>query len=157
MDFINNRTKDITAMALDGLFERSKAISANTVNALTPDYKRKEVNFEASLRNIIQQENEKAELKAQNSTFYQAHPDMILKGKSPAELALLSSNFDKGFEIEVETDISDPADSEGNNVSIEREMMDEAKNGMQYMVLTNLMSRQYKQMNSIISGQIGNS
>mgnify|MGYP007070247938 CR=1 FL=1 len=40
---------------------------------------------------------------------------------------------------------------------IEREMMDEAKNGMQYMVLTNLMSRQYKQMNSIISGQIGNS
>ena len=37
MDLINNRTKNITAMALNGVYERAKAISANTVNALTPN------------------------------------------------------------------------------------------------------------------------
>ena len=46
MNLIHNRTKEIAAMALDGLHERSKAISANTVNVLTPNYQRKEVSFE---------------------------------------------------------------------------------------------------------------
>ena len=155
MDLINNRTKDITKMALDGLYERSKAISANTVNALTPDYKRKEVNFEDSLREIINNDKEREELKLQNSAFYQKHPDMILKGKSPAELALLSTDLKDTFEINVETDMSDPVDSDGNNVSIEREMMDESKNGMQYMVLTNLLSKQYQQLGAVITGQTG--
>jgi flagellar basal-body rod protein FlgB len=50
MDLINNRTKEIAHMALNGLYERSKAISANTANALTPGYQRKEVSFENSPR-----------------------------------------------------------------------------------------------------------
>ena len=59
MDFIDNRTRAIGAMALDGLQERAKAISANTVNVLTPNYQRKEVSFEQSLRGVIERENEK--------------------------------------------------------------------------------------------------
>ncbi len=155
MDLINNRTKDITKYALDGLYERSKAISANTANALTPNYRRKEVDFESSLRQIIKNDNERKELQSQNAAFYQKHPDMILKGRSPAELALLSTDLNTTFEINVEEDMSDPVDADGNNVSIEREMMDESKNGMQYMVLANLMSKQYQQLGSIISGQTG--
>ena len=155
MDLINNRTKDITKYALDGLYERSKAISANTANALTPNYRRKEVDFESSLRQIIKHDNERKELQSQNAAFYQKHPDMILKGRSPAELALLSTDLNTTFEINVEEDMSDPVDADGNNVSIEREMMDESKNGMQYMVLANLMSKQYQQLGSIISGQTG--
>ena len=157
MDLINNRTKDITTMALDGLYERSKAISANTVNALTPNYRRKEVEFESSLREVIRRENEKDELKRQNAEFYQKNPDMVLKGRSPAELALLSTDLKDGFEINVETDMSDPLDCDGNNVSIEREMMDESKNGMKFMVLTNLISKQYKELRSAVSGQVNNS
>ena len=63
MDFIDNRTRAIGAMALDGLNERAKAISANTVNVLTPNYQRKEVSFEQSLQNIIAREDEKKQLK----------------------------------------------------------------------------------------------
>ena len=153
MDIISNRTKDIVSMALDGLYERSKAISANTVNALTPNYQRKEVSFEGSLREIIKREDEKEEMKLQNSTFFQKNPTEALKSKSPAELAFLATETKEGFNIDVEADISDPVDSDGNNVSVEREMMDEAKNGMQYQVLTNLMSKQYQGLRSVITGQ----
>ena len=58
MDLIENRTRNIGAMALDGLYERTKAISANTANALTPGYQRKIVSFENSLQSIIKRENE---------------------------------------------------------------------------------------------------
>ena len=92
MDFINNRTTDIAAMALDGLYERSKAISANTVNALTPNYQRKEVSFEQSLKGIIQKENEKEEMKLQNSLEYQKNPSSILKGQDIAKLSFLNSD-----------------------------------------------------------------
>ena len=71
MDLINNRTKSIAAMALDGLYERSKAIGANTVNVLTPNYQRKEVSFEKSLQDVIKREDEKENIKIQNSMMYQ--------------------------------------------------------------------------------------
>ena len=59
MNLIDNRTRAIGEMALNGLEQRARAISANTVNVLTPNYQRKEVSFEESLQGIIQRENEK--------------------------------------------------------------------------------------------------
>ena len=41
----------------------------------------------------------------------------------------------------------------GNNVNIEAEMMDEAKNGMKYQVVASLMSKSFASMNTIIKGQ----
>jgi len=162
MDLINNRTKEIGAMALDGLYERSKAISANTANALTPGYKRKEVTFEDSLRNIIQRENEKENLRLQNSIAVQN--SLNNKGasntnlaQSPAQIALqnleLNSEVNKGFRINVEADTTESFSPDGNNVSIESEMMDEAKTGMQYRVVSNLLSKSYAELRSIITGQ----
>ena len=63
MNFIENRAREIGGMGLDGLYERQKAISANTVNVLTPGYQRKTVSFEDSLRNIINRENEKEQIR----------------------------------------------------------------------------------------------
>ena len=152
MDFIDNRTRAIGAMALDGLNERAKAISANTVNALTPNYQRKEVSFEQSLRNIIEREDEKEAIKVQNSLMYQQNPKSIM-GQSPAQLAFLSTAYEDGYSIDVEADTSDPLGLDGNNVNIEKEMMDEAKNGMQYQVVAALLSKSYAMMNNIIKGQ----
>lgn len=153
MDIISNRTKEIAAMALDGLNERAKAISANTVNVLTPNYQRKEVSFESSLRNIIEREDEKEQMKLQNSVNYQQNPKKVLEGKSPAELAFLSTHIDEGFSIDVENDMADPDGLDGNNVNLEREMMDEARNGMQYQVVANLLSKSYSMLGTIIKGQ----
>ena len=91
MDFIDNRTRAIGAMALDGLQERAKAISANTVNVLTPNYQRKEVSFEQSLKNIVERENEKEEIKLQNSAQYQKNPNSVLMGQTPEQIAFLNT------------------------------------------------------------------
>ena len=153
MNFIDNRTRAIGAMALDGLSERAKAISANTVNVLTPNYQRKEVSFEQSLQSVIQRENEKEAIKLQNSQMYQKNPQDILKGQSPAQIAFMNSAYEDGYSINVDTDTSDAQGLDGNNVNLESEMMDEAKNGMQYQVVASLLSKSYAMMNTIIKGQ----
>ena len=153
MDFIDNRTRAIGAMALDGLQERAKAISANTVNVLTPNYQRKEVSFEQSLQNVIARENEKEATKIQNSIMYQKNPQDILKGQSPAQIAFMNSAYEEGYSINIDVDMSDAQGLDGNNVNLEKEMMDEAKNGMQYQVVAALLSKSYAMMNNVIKGQ----
>ncbi|MBQ4647047.1 MAG: hypothetical protein IJB79_06835 [Candidatus Gastranaerophilales bacterium] len=153
MDFIDNRTRAIGAMALDGLQERAKAISANTVNVLTPHYQRKEVSFEESLQNIIQREDEKEQIKLQNTAMYDKNPKSVLTGQSPAQIAFLNTAFEEGYSIDVESDTSEPLGLDGNNVNLESEMMDEAKNGMKYQVVASLLSKSYAMMNTIIKGQ----
>ena len=153
MNFIDNRTRAIGEMALDGLQERAKAIGANTVNVLTPNYQRKEVSFEQSLQSVIQRENEKEEIKLQNSAMYQKNPQAVLNGQSPAQIAFLNTAYNQDYAIEVSTDTSDPLGLDGNNVNLESEMMDEAKNGMKYQVVASLLSKSYAMMNNIVKGQ----
>ena len=153
MDFIENRTRDIMQMSLDGLYERSKAIAANTANALTPGYKRKEVSFEESLQQIIKRENEKEEIKLQNAMMYQKNPDKIMQGQTPEQIAFLNSDINKDYYIEVQEDMSQGYEIDGNNVNIETEMMDETQNGMRYNVIANLLSKSYQQLGNIIRGQ----
>ena len=152
MDFIENRARSIMQMSLDGLYERSKAIAANTANATTPGYKRKEVTFEESLRQVINRENEKEAIKLQNAQMYQNNPSEMLKGQSPEQIAFLNSNINKDFFINVEEDSSAGYEIDGNNVNIETEMMDEARNGMRYNIVANLLSKSYQGLNSIIRG-----
>lgn len=152
MDIISNRTKEIAAMALDGLNERAKAIGANTVNVLTPGYQRKEVSFESNLREIIEREDAKEQIKLQNSVSYQKNPKALM-GQTPEQIAFLNSQINEGFSINVENDMSDPDGVDGNNVNLEVEMMDEARNGMQFQVVANLLSKSYSTLGSIIRGQ----
>ena len=101
MDVIDSRTKSIAAMALDGLYERSRAISSNTANVLTPGYQRKEVSFEGSLREIIKREDEKESIKLQNSQMYDQNPKNVLMGQSPEQIAFLNTQTEQGFFIDV--------------------------------------------------------
>ena len=133
MDFIENRTRDIMQMSLDGLYERSKAIAANTAKRLIDE------SSNAS--------------KMQNAIMYQKNPDKILQGQSPEQIAFLNSDINKDFLINVEEDLSQGYDIDGNNVNIETEMMDEAQNGMKYNVIANLLSKSYQQLSNVIKGQ----
>ena len=153
MNFIENRTRDIMQMSMDGLYERSKAIAANTANAMTPGYKRKEVSFEESLQQVIKREDEKEEIKLQNALNYQKNPSQILKGQSPEQIAFLNSDINKDFYIDIQEDMSQGYEIDGNNVNIETEMMDEAQNGIKYNAMANLLSKSYQQLGNIIRGQ----
>ncbi len=154
MNFIENRTREIAGMGLSGLYERQKAISANTVNVLTPGYQRRVVNFEDSLRNVIKREDEKEEFKKQRIMENNGDTKKMLRGMTPQELAFLSTEINKDFEIGVDVDNSDAIGLDGNNVNLEEEMVDEAQTGMKYQVLSNLLSKNYNLLGQIIKGQI---
>ncbi len=151
MDLINNRTRDIMQMSLDGLYERSKAIASNTANSLTPGYKRKEVSFEESLQQVIKNENEKEQIRLQNAQQYKNIKEMT-SGQSGEKLSFLSEDIHKDFFIDGEEYWSQGYEIDGNNVNIEKEMMDEAQNAMKYNVVARLLSTSYQQMQDIIKG-----
>ena len=44
-------------------------------------------------------------------------------------------------------------DSRGNNVELEREMMDLSKTGTQYLMLSNLERKQFTNLQNVIRGQ----
>ena len=149
MDLFNVRAIEVSKLAMDGLLERQKAISSNTANAMTPEYQRKDVVFEDQLREIIEKDDIRRDLRMQNSiaykntdTYYNPITADAAK-KLPREqmIYLGQTDFDATYKPEVLRDNSMLDYGNGNNVNIEEEMMDMAKAGSQYSVLATVESR----------------
>lgn len=160
MDLISNRTIEITKLGMDGLMKQQHAIASNIANVMTPGYQRKEVAFESQLAEIREKEDLKSYLKEQNSINY--NPPMIdvftgevheFKIPSVQEKAYLKSNSFSEFNPQVVTDVFSGGNSDGNNVELEREMMDLSKVGTRYNILSNLERRQFSSLSEIIRGQ----
>lgn len=160
MDLITSRTMDILQLGMDGLLDRQQAISSNIANVNTPDYKRKEVAFESQLAEIIEREDLKDYIKAQNSIEY-VPPNVdvftgdVHKYRIPTlqEKAYLMTNSCEDFKPQYVTDVYSGSNFEGNNVELEREMMDLSKTGTKYLVLSNLARREYTGLSEVIKGQ----
>ena len=159
MDLISNRTIDITHLGMNGLMDRQHAIASNIANVNTPGYQRKEVAFESQLAEIQEKEDLKDYIKGLNSVEYK--PPMldvftgeVHKYRIPTlqEKAYLQSNVYDQFRPQLVTDVYSGTDNHGNNVELEREMMDLSKNGTKYMVLSNLERRQFTVLSEIIRG-----
>ncbi len=160
MDLISNRTIEITKLGMDGLLDRQHAISSNIANVMTPDYQRKEVAFESQLSEIIEKEDLKDYIKGQNSIEYKPPMVDVFTGdvhtfRTPTmqEKAYLKSNTFEQFRPQVVTDIYSGVNSSGNNVELEKEMMDLSKTGTRYMVLSNLERREFTSISEAIKGQ----
>ena len=69
------------------------------------------------------------------------------------EKAYLKSNTFEQFRPQVVTDIYSGVNSSGNNVELEKEMMDLSKTGTRYMVLSNLERREFTSISEAIKGQ----
>ena len=160
MDLITNRTIEITHLGMNGLMDRQHAIASNIANVNTPGYQRKEVAFESQLAEIQERENLKDYIKGLNSVEYK--PPMldvftgeIHKYRIPTlqEKAYLQSNVYDQFKPQLVTDVYSGTDNHGNNVELEREMMDLSKTGTKYLVLSNLERRQFSGLSEIIRGQ----
>lgn len=158
MDLISNRTIDITKLAMDGLMMRQKAITANTANVITPDYQRKEVNFESQLKEIIEKDDLKQYIKEQNSIQY--NPTSLDMVTSPAEnqgltqqqTAYLQSDIYNSYNPQIVDDTQSGSDSKGNNVNLESEMMAMTNVGLRYNVLANLEEKQLQLVAGAIKG-----
>lgn len=160
MDLITNRTIDILHLGMDGLMERQHAISSNIANVMTPGYQRKEVAFESQLAEIIEREDLKDYIKEQNSIKYVPPNVDVFTGeihtyRTPTmqEKAYLMTNSCEDFKPQYVTDVYSGSNSDGNNVELEREMMDLSKTGTKYLVLSNLARRQFAGLSEVIKGQ----
>ena len=160
MDLITNRTMDITKLGMDGLMDRQHAVASNIANVMTPGFQRKEVAFESQLAEIIEKEDLKDYIKGQNSIEYKPPMVDVFTGdvhtyRTPTlqEKAYLQSNTFEQFKPQIVTDVYSGANSSGNNVELEREMMDLSKTGTKYMVLSNLERRQFTLVSDAIRGQ----
>lgn len=157
MDLTSTRTIDITKLAMDGLMMRQKAIVANTANVMTPDYQRKEVNFESQLREIVEKEDLKTSIKEQNSIEYNPTSlDMMMDRSkpqlTPQQARFLQSNVYGNYEPQIVDDLESGSDRNGNNVNLEKEVMNMASVGMRYNVLASLEGKQMKLISSAIKG-----
>ena len=160
MDLISNRTSEILKLGMDGLMDRQHAISSNIANVMTPGYQRKEVAFESQLAEIIEREDLKDYIKGQNSIKYVPPTVDVFTGdiheyRTPTiqEKAFLMSDSYADFKPQYVIDVYSGSNSDGNNVELEREMMDLSKTGTRYLVLSNLARRYYTGMSEVIKGQ----
>ncbi len=160
MDLISNRTIEITKLGMDGLMDRQHAVASNIANVMTPGFQRREVAFESQLAEIIEKEDLKDYIKGQNSIEYKPPMVDVFTGeihtyRTPTmqEKAYLQSNTYDQFKPQVVTDIYNGTDSTGNNVELEREMMDLSKTGTKFLVLSNLEQRQFTHISEAIRGQ----
>ncbi len=160
MDLITNRTMEITHLGMNGLMDRQHAIASNIANVNTPGYQRKEVAFESQLAEIQEKENLKDYIKGLNSVEYKPPVLDVFTGEvhkyrvpTLQEKAYLQSNVYDQFKPQLVTDIYSGSDHHGNNVELEREMMDLSKTGTKYLVLSNLERRQFSGLSEAIRGQ----
>lgn len=160
MDFTTTKTIEVTKLALNGLMERQNAIASNTANVFTPNYQRKEVTFEKQLKEIIEKEDLKKDLRTLNSTL---PPDKTIafnttnnqiefqdKGLPSEILKFMSQNDFNSFDPEVIRDTSEFDPITQNNVCLEKEMIDMAKAGMKYNVLATLEGKMFTGLSDVI-------
>ena len=127
MDLLSKREIHITTLALDGLSARHKSITSNIANSNTPNYMKTDVQFENQLNKILESEEAKEQNKEiKNPVSYSSFKPSIIITNDPAQSA------------------------NGNNVNIEMEMAELAKNGMKYNALAALQAKAFKGLSEVI-------
>lgn len=117
--------------ALDGLWKRNEAINNNIANVNTPGYKKRKVEFEDELRNELI--NRKVELTRTNKKHIKV------------------GNIHKKFNPQFVRENGYSTRKDGNNVNIDVEMADLAKNTMMYNSVTRQVSSEINKLRSIIN------
>ena len=122
---------NILNKALEGLWLRNKAISQNISNADTPNYKRLEVTFEDSLRKALN--------------------DKGIKLKTTHDKHISSAKTIHEVSPRIEVDRSYAYRFDGNNVNIDVEAANLAKNAIMYNAVVNQISREFNKLRTVIN------
>ena len=127
----NSIASALIQKALDGTWQRQKAIAGNIANHETPGYKAVKVSFEEALKNEVKRLN----TTSMSSGFENIDP-------------LTSIHNSK---IRFVTDQSGSERADGNNVNLESENIEMAKTQIQYQYLTRAMTDFYSRLRYAIS------
>ena len=119
---------DKTITGLEQALNRSsltqKVIAQNIANVDTPNYKAQEVTFNQALTNALS-----------------------AKKTDPRDFS-----FSTGDQGRIVTDNSTTLQNNGNNVDIDKEMVNMAKNQLNYQAYTEAISRKLNQYNIVLGG-----
>ena len=123
-------TSAVLQKALDGTWQRQRAIVNNIANHETPGYKAMKVSFEKSLNREIQK---------------------LHTGNSSAEEISHGLKAVENSEISVYSDYSTSERADGNNVNLDLENIEMAKTQIQYQYLTRSMTDMFSRLRYAIS------
>jgi len=128
-------TNYLLEKSLDVETLRRKVISNNISNVDVPHFKRSEVNFESELKRCINQR--------ENAAEYKKIPAILSDQK---HIPFSLSRDLKSVQPRVNLDYSTSYRNDGNNVDIEKEMVDASKNLMRYNAFVSSMNHNYKML-----------
>jgi len=112
---------------------RRKVISNNIANVDVPHFKRSEVNFESELKRAIRDKGDAA-----NKLPALMNDSRHISFFQPRDV--------KGVQPRINLDYNSIYRNDGNNVDIEKEMVDAAKNMMRYNSLVKSINHNYKML-----------
>ena len=118
--------------AMSGLAARQRTIAHNVANADTPNFKASEVRFEAALRDALAAQYGAGRASAGATRLDQAELRASVTRARPVEGTVVRAD--------------------GNNVDIEREMVQLAETTLAYNALTQSMATRLGIMRNVISG-----
>ena len=129
-NLINDAALSTAQRALDGLSLQQQVLSRNIANVDTPGYQAQTVDFESALQRA---QGHTGSLGL--ATTDSRHLGLAdLTSNSPAQLLLRQGGS---------------ARADGNNVSLDTEMLDMTKTGVQYQAITELVSQKFALLRAI--------
>jgi len=135
-DWFNSGVLPTLERSLDATSLRQNVIADNIANVNTPNYKRKMVSFEEELKLALGRSSNQIQIAL-------THPNHIPIGSAPLYR----------LKPQLETDNSTRWRNDGNNVDIDVEMAEMAKNVIKYQALTQRVSGKFASLKMVIEGR----
>jgi len=134
-------TNRILEKSLDATSLRRKVIANNIANVDVPHFKRREVNFESELRRAVA-EMEQSKRPVPALTTDPRHIPFHVPGDINSVKPRVNLDFTTTYR------------NDGNNVDIEKEMVDSAKNMMRYNSIITNLNHNYRMLKSAMKSVI---
>lgn len=135
MKLFDGQTTVILEKSLDAYTKRAEALANNIANVNTPNYKRKDVQFESFLEKAINNNGDSSILgKRTNEKHFKIGMENKLE------------NFQTGIIEEKGTVMR----FDGNNIDIEKEKIEQTKNNIRYQFATSKITSDFAAIKSII-------
>jgi flagellar basal-body rod protein FlgB len=127
------RINNLLEKALDVEAMRRKVIANNVANVDVPHFKRSEVNFESELTRAIMEQQD---------------PDNKLPAKltDPRHIPFYIPREIESVQPRINLDYNTTARNDGNNVDIEKEIVDSAKNQLRYNAYITMLNNNYRNL-----------
>ncbi len=127
-------TNYILEKSMDVESLRRKVIANNVANVDVPHFKRSEVNFESELKRAL----------GENSEVNENRLPAILTDEK--HIPFYETRDVRTVSPRINVDYTTSMRNDGNNVDIEKEMVDSSKNTMRYNALVSALNHNYKML-----------